>query len=274
MNLKYIIKLLMLSSMFIMISFINNNLLYYIPFIIIHEFTHCITGIKLGYTIKKIGLLPFGIFASFNEEFINPLDDILITASGPLINFIFFILFSLFKDKDIIFMIISQCNLILCIFNLVPAGFLDGGRILSNILKINFSFYIAYYINNINGIILGCLVFFASILVPISYKSIILLLMGIYFIYNGYTSQKAIIINITKDLLNKQAYLVKNKKLKEYDIYLKKDCKLIDVIKHFCFGKNRIIYINIYGISDKIFSEREILKAYLSFGNIMLSKLN
>lgn len=273
MNIKYFVKILLLSSIFIMLSFINHSFLYYLPFIIIHEFTHCITGIILGYSIKKIGLLPFGISASFNEEFISPLDDIIITASGPLINFIFFIVFSLFSSKNIFFTVIGQSNLILCIFNLLPAGFLDGGRILKNILKIHFSFYIAYYINNINGIIIGCLILISAFLVPLSYRSIILLLLGIFFIYTGYISQKGLILHITRDLINKEAYLMKNKKLNKYAIIYKKDCRLLDIIKGFSFGKNYIIYIHLNSISDKMLSEKEILKAYLSFGNIMLSEI-
>jgi stage IV sporulation protein FB len=218
-------------------------------------------------------MLLFGISASLNEEFITPLDDILISVSGPLINFIFFIVFLLLSNKDIHLFILSQSNLILCIFNLIPAGFLDGGRILKSLLKIYISFYSAYSINNINGIILGCLIVFTSFLVPISFKSVILILMGISFIYTGYTSQKQIIINIIKDSLNKGEYIKKLKKNNEYTVIFKVDCKLMDVMKYFCFRKHYIIYINIDCKSHKILNEKEILKAYLRFGNIMLSEV-
>lgn len=273
MNFKYIINILLFSILFLIIGFINEKFLYYVPFIIIHELVHCFTGIMLGYSVNKIRMLPFGISANFNEEFIKPQDDILISSSGPLINFIFFIIFFLFQNKNSHFLILSQSNLILGIFNLMPAGFLDGGRILRNILKIHISFYSAYYISNINGIILGCLTIAASLLFKLSYKSFILLLMGIYFIYTGYSSQKEIIINITKDALNKGVYL-KNRNLKENLLFYKKDCKLMDVIKCFCFRKNYILFVNIHGKSGKIFTENEILKAYLKFGNIMLSELS
>lgn len=273
MNYKYIIRIIIFSIIFLIIGFINESFLCCISFLIIHELAHCFTGVLLGYSVSRIRLLPFGISANFNEEFINPLDDLLISASGPLINFIFFIFFLLFQNKNEYFPILSQFNLILSIFNLLPAGFLDGGRILKNILKIYISFYSAYYINNINGIILGCLLVLASFILKLSYKSIVLILMGMYFIYNGYCSQKEIIINITKDALNKGAYL-KNRKVKEKLIFYKNDCKLINVIKCFCFRKNYILYININGKTDIILTENEILKAYFNLGNIMLSELN
>ena len=269
MILKYIIKILMISCAFIILSVMSNTFIYYIPFIFIHEITHCLTAVLLGYSVKKIGMLPFGIYASFNEEFINPLDDIIITLSGPLINFIFFILFSMISREGFL----AQINLILCIFNLLPAGILDGGRILKNVLKIHLSYYSAYYISNINGIILGCLVLLASVFVPLSFKNIILFIMGISFIYNGYRLQKSIIINITQDLLSKDLYLLRKKKRKNYSICITRDCKLIKVIRHFCFGKNHTIYVNIYGKSDRIFSEKEIANAYLSYGNIMISQI-
>jgi hypothetical protein len=169
---------------------------------------------------------------------------------------------------------LSQSNLILAIFNLIPAGFLDGGRILKNILKIHISFYCAYSINNINGIILGCLVVAASLLIHISYRSLILISMGMYFIYISYASQKEIIINIINDSLNKEVYLKKYKKFDEYTIIYNKDCKLLDVIKKLCYRKFYILYINVDGKSTRIFNESEILKAYLSFGNILLSEIS
>jgi Zn-dependent protease len=273
MNFRYVIKILLYTIVFLIIYFINETFLYYIPFIIIHELVHCFTAIMLGYSVNNIRMLPFGISASLNEEFITPLDDILISVSGPLINFIFFIVFLLLSNKDIHLFMLSQSNLILCIFNLIPAGFLDGGRILKNILKIYISFYSAYSINNINGIILGCLIVFAVFLVPLSFKSVISIIMGIFFIYTGYTSQKQIIINIIKDSLNKGEYIKKLNKNNEYTVIFKVDCKLMDVMKYFCFGKYYIIYINIDCKSHKILNEKEILKAYLRFGNIMLSEV-
>lgn len=273
MNCRYIVKILLFGIMLLITGFINKSFLYYIPFLIIHELVHCLAGIILGYSVNRIKVLPFGISANFNEEFIKPIDDILISASGPLINFIFFIFLSLMQTKNSYFLMLSQFNLILCIFNLIPAGFLDGGRIIKSILKIHISFYSAYYINSINGIILGCLTIFASLLLKLSYKSFILMLMGMYFIYTGYSSQKEIIINVTKDMLNKITYQ-RNKKIKVNLIFYKKDCKLMEVMKCFCFRKNYILYINLDCISGKIFTENEILNAYLSFGNILLSELS
>ncbi len=274
MNFKYAIKIFLYTIVFLIIYFINDLFLYYIPFIIIHELVHCFTAIILGYSVKSIKMLPFGISASLNEEFITPLDDIFISISGPLINFIFFVMFSLFSHKDIHLLMLSQSNLILCIFNLIPAGFLDGGRILKNLLKIFISFYSAYSINNINGIILGCLIVFVVFLVPVSFNSFILIPMGIFFIYTGYTSQKQIIIDIIKDTLNKEEYSKKVKIFEEYTIIYKTDCKLMDVMKYFCFRKYYIIYISVDSKSHKILNEKEILKAYLSFGNIMLSEIS
>ncbi|MDF2673651.1 MAG: peptidase [Clostridiales bacterium] len=273
MKYKYFIKILISIVLLVMLGVINGFFLYYIPFIIIHELTHCFIARLLGYSINSIKMLPFGISASFNEEFINPLDDILISISGPLINFIFFVIFSMLSQNNTYFLILSQSNLILAIFNLIPGGFLDGGRILKNLLKIYISFYSAYSINNINGIILGCLLVFISLFLPITLKNVIGIFMGTYFIYTGYSSQKQIIISIIEDSLNKVVYLKKIRKV-NCIINFKKDYKIIDVIKCFNFKKYYIIYIYIDDMSWEIFDEEEILKAYLSFGNIMLREIS
>lgn len=271
MKCRYFIKIIISIILLALLTLTNGAFLYYIPFIIIHELSHCFVARLLGYSINSVKILAFGLSASFNEEFINPLDDILISLSGPLINFIFFVIFKLLSRSNTFFLILSQSNLILVIFNLLPGGFLDGGRILKNLLKTYISFYSAYSINNINGIILGCLIVFISLFLPITLKNVIGILMGIYFIYTGYSSQKQIIISIIEDSLNKIVYLKKIRKVNSI-IKFKNDCKIINVIKCFNFKKYYIIYIN--GMPCRIFDEKEILKAYLSFGNIMLSEIS
>jgi Zn-dependent protease len=244
MNLKVIIKILVLASTFVTASILDTTAIYYIAMLLIHELTHCLTGILIGYSVNKLNIMPFGLSASFNEEFIKPLDDILISVSGPLINFVFFVLFfSLSKFSDS-FIILSRANLILCVFNMLPAGFLDGGRILRNVLKTYLSFHSAYLITNINGIILGCSIIIAAFGSVIGVKAVVMAILGVYFIYNGIIGQKDIVINIIKDALYKQTYIYSRRRIIISAEFYSGDCKLFDVIKYISFHKYMVIFIN------------------------------
>lgn len=266
-------KILILIILFILMIFINSSLIFYIPFIFLHELSHLYIGTKLGYTITSLRLFPFGIAGSFKEEFINPLDDILITLSGPLMNFIFFILFSLLAKYHIFFYNISQANLVICIFNLLPAGILDGGKILRDIFKMYFSFYSAYYLININGIILGCLVFLGGLLVNVFPNNIILLLLGIYLIYIDYRNQKEIIINTIADIIKKHMYNNGFQNNKLFCTIITKDCRILSIIKGFNYLKSSLLLIFIEGRIIGSLTEKDILEIYFKQGNILLSNI-
>lgn len=114
-------------------------LLIYIFVLIIHELAHAFVAKKLGYTIKNIKLIPFGICLNLNSREIMPKDEIKIAIAGPLINLIISVTLvclwwfvpSMYNYTNIF----CYANLITCMFNLIPAFPLDGGRVLFATLK-------------------------------------------------------------------------------------------------------------------------------------------
>ena len=111
--------------------------------IIIHELAHAFVAKKLGYKLNNIKLIPFGICLNLNSNQISPKDEIKIAIAGPLINlFLCLILICIwwFLPSTYNFTnVFCYANLITCLFNLIPAFPLDGGRILHAMLKENFS---------------------------------------------------------------------------------------------------------------------------------------
>jgi stage IV sporulation protein FB len=247
--------------------------MYGLIFIFIHELCHIICAHFLGYTLKSITILPFGITANINEEFIKPADDIKITISGPLINFIFFILFFLLEIKGIYYCKnLKEINLILFVFNMMPADFLDGGRILKTILKFSLSFYSAYITTIITGIILAIIILFASIYTKTLLNGIILFVVAFYMLFNCYKSKREILIKLIKDTIFKNMYTAQCSKI---DIRLKAfkgEVKIIDIIKYFCFKKYYIIYLIEDGILVYKFNEIDIIKIYCVHGNLKLEE--
>ena len=106
---------------------------------LLHEFAHFMVACKLGYSMSKIRLMPFGaeLFGDFDS--FQDRDELKIAIAGPIANFCICIVVlglwwtmpSLYAISDVFF----STNLVMGIFNLLPIFPLDGGRILLCLLS-------------------------------------------------------------------------------------------------------------------------------------------
>ena len=103
-------------------------------FVILHELSHSYVAIKNGIDVRKITLFPLGGMAMIDEASIPPDVEFKLAIAGPVFNFIVVLiafLLSLMISEDLISQILSlviEANLVLGLFNLLPAIPLDGGR--------------------------------------------------------------------------------------------------------------------------------------------------
>lgn len=151
-------------------QFLIFYILFFVPSLVIHEFSHALIAYRLGDpTAKNMGRLSlnplvhldiFGTLAIFLIGFgwakpvpINPYnfqnvrrDSSLVSLAGPIANLIIAgICLLLFRFlgldyNSLLFNVISiimQVNIILGIFNLIPLGPLDGFKIVSGLLPTN-----------------------------------------------------------------------------------------------------------------------------------------
>jgi Zn-dependent protease len=120
--------------------------------VLLHEFGHSLVAQRLGLEIHSITLLPLGGVSNLESLPEKPADEVKITVAGPLVNVvlapIFFgvgLLFGavprvpgdLFMSIGSVgqfFFYLGYLNVVLAIFNLIPAFPLDGGRILRALL--------------------------------------------------------------------------------------------------------------------------------------------
>jgi Zn-dependent protease len=120
----------------------------------LHELGHSIVAMRFGVPVREIVLLPLGGVAMLSRNAEKPWQELLIAAAGPFVNIIIAaILFGVtgvtgaLNDLDGsslqqnippslngMLLWLLQANVILVIFNLIPAFPLDGGRILRAIL--------------------------------------------------------------------------------------------------------------------------------------------
>jgi len=104
-------------------------------FVILHELSHSYIAVKNGIDVRKITLFPIGGMATIDETSIPPDVEFKVSIAGPLFNFIV-VLLALFLQLLVsdgvagqILSITIQANLVLGLFNLLPAIPLDGGRV-------------------------------------------------------------------------------------------------------------------------------------------------
>lgn len=108
--------------------------------IVLHELSHSLIARHFGLPIRGITLYLFGGVAEMEEEPVNPKVEFLMAVAGPLASFFLAIVFFQFEQLVTawngstaivgISHYLAIFNLIVAIFNLVPAFPLDGGRML------------------------------------------------------------------------------------------------------------------------------------------------
>ena len=112
--------------------------------IVLHELGHAVTARKLDIPINGITLFIFGGVAEMGGEPATPLREFLMAIAGPLVTVVLIGLFGLFwllsavfhwaKAPQLVCAYLTQINLLVLVFNLIPAFPLDGGRVLRSLL--------------------------------------------------------------------------------------------------------------------------------------------
>jgi Zn-dependent protease len=104
--------------------------------VLIHELSHSLIARRKGTEVKSITLFIFGGVAQISNEPKDPNSELLIAIAGPIASLILaglFFLIAYLSPEEIssaIFSYLFLVNVVLAVFNLIPAFPLDGGRIL------------------------------------------------------------------------------------------------------------------------------------------------
>jgi Zn-dependent protease len=109
--------------------------------IVFHELAHALVARRFSVPIRGITLFIFGGVAEMEEEPPNARAEFLVAVAGPiasvgvaLICFGSAVFFSGLQSVATVLNFLAGLNLILVIFNMIPAFPLDGGRVLRSIL--------------------------------------------------------------------------------------------------------------------------------------------
>jgi Zn-dependent protease len=112
--------------------------------IFLHEMSHTLTGRALGMRIDRITLYMFGGVAEMHEEPRTGGAEFLMAIAGPLFSVVLWkllallgpVLIQMHAPAPLIVAtdVVSELNLYLAIFNMIPAFPMDGGRVLRSLI--------------------------------------------------------------------------------------------------------------------------------------------
>jgi Zn-dependent protease/CBS domain-containing protein len=120
--------------------------------VLLHEFGHSLVAQRLGIEVHSITLLPIGGVSNLESLPEKSADEVKISVAGPLVSVVLALiffgvgllfgavprmpadLFTGFGSVGQFFFYLGYLNVVLAVFNLLPAFPLDGGRILRGLL--------------------------------------------------------------------------------------------------------------------------------------------
>lgn len=238
---------------------------------------HYLTARILGFSGFDIEILPIGAVLKVKDlDEASPREDLIISLSGPLLNLllavIFYFLYILFNKTYL--RLIYNSNLVLGVFNLIPAFPLDGGRVLRDIISMKTIDRVANEISVRVSMVLGSifmLIYFVS--VAANKSNFNLGLISIFILISSIKEKERIVYLIMGYIIKKKYKFIKRGYIenRSISIFFKKD--LLSVLG--IIDKNKYNLFTILDEDMRILEtlyEEEIIKAIKTYGNISLSE--
>lgn len=167
--------------------------------VVLHEMGHITMARQYGIDTRKITLLPIGGVASLDKIPENPRQELLVAIAGPLVNVVIALLILPFLGDltqyvpdtsgeevatvltaDNFWFSLFAINLILVVFNLIPAFPMDGGRMFRALLAMKIDRLKATAIASSIGQIIAVGFFFAGL-----FFNPLLLLIGVFVFFGA-----------------------------------------------------------------------------------------
>ena len=228
---------------------------------LIHEMGHLLQAEKLGYTMKKVTLMPYGAVITGNISGLKFKDETLLALAGPMLNLIIAMFFTalwwVFPEIYAFTDIVVTANCTLAFINFIPAYPLDGGRILFSVIASKFGERKAVIITRGAGFIFCFLLLVLFVYSCFSKFNITILFFAVFILaglsYKQRESPYIRLFNLSNNRLSRGL------QIKRYAISgsttIKKIVSLIDAD---CYSE--IIVLDDNGNKKAVFNQNQLLK--------------
>ncbi len=172
--------------------------------VLIHELAHSYVALRNKVRVKRIVLLPLGGASMIEQTTMPPGLEFNIAVAGPLMSvllgslFGFIVVFAPAGITTELFQFLFEINVLLGVFNLLPAFPTDGGRVFRSYLQRRYDSYKATMLTiRAGNIVMALFMVFTLVYVilissPVFYKEFIFLwdLLIVFFLYSGSQAEK------------------------------------------------------------------------------------
>ena len=214
---------------------------------LLHEFAHILCAKRLGLSVLRVTVFPFGISAKLDNQYIQSSQkEFFIAFAGPLLSLILFGVFSVlesFLHYDLL-KFCTDVNLSIALINLVPALPLDGGRMVKAILSQSIGTIRAYNIMlRLSRIFIFALGVFALYLFFASGFNLSLILISAFLFQNLGYEQRFVSHIALKEILES------SKKLEHRNTYpskvfcVSKNSRASSILKHLGYDYYCIFHV-------------------------------
>lgn len=124
---------LALLALFFVAGVLGKGLIAF-GIVLVHELAHVTTARRLNVPVGEVELLPFGGVTRIGGDLVmDPRREMYVAAAGPASNLVMILLAIACKNyglwHDDLGPFFLQCNILIALFNMLPALPLDGGRV-------------------------------------------------------------------------------------------------------------------------------------------------
>jgi stage IV sporulation protein FB len=218
--------------------------------VFLHEIGHVLVAMGYGIKIKEIELLPFGGVAKVEGDIeINPVIETYVALAGPLTNCFLacaghMLNISGMGNQQWLPFFIS-CNLLLGLFNLLPAIPLDGGRVFRAFISLRLGVKRATDKAVTLSVLLSCIVIIFGVLVFTDDrgKGLNCVVIAVFLVYSAMKEKGAGMYIFMKFLTRKKEELFKEGVLPGRQLVALESSRLRDVVRYFVPRKYHLVVV-------------------------------
>lgn len=238
-----------------------------------HEMGHVMVARRCGLTVEEVELMPFGGVARLQELVgTDPDVEAKVAMAGPAVNLLFIALIltlnTFFPLEKRLLRALLQVNMLLVLFNLLPALPLDGGRLYRAYLTQKIGFQRATAKAARGGAVLGivlCLIALAGFL--LGYYNWNLLILALFLLYVVRRERQHAIYTFMQYLATKQSELRRKRALAVENVAVDSSARVKDLFSFFVPHKyHMFMLIDERGKPGGVVTEHQVLDAIMKHG--------